>query len=67
MSKEHADELYDARFVKEAGRFSKTLERFGQADAAKIKYKPTVKPETVAKKLVQAGRRYFENTGGKLL
>jgi len=40
-------------------------ELFKLADAAKIKYKPTVKPETIAKKLVLAGRRYYENTGGE--
>ncbi|MGD0283151.1 MAG: hypothetical protein ABSB95_12405 [Dissulfurispiraceae bacterium] len=39
-------------------------ELFKLADAAKIKYRPTARPETVAKKLVQAGRRYYENTGG---
>jgi hypothetical protein len=39
-------------------------ELFKLADAAKIKYSLTAKPETVAKKLVQAGRRYYENTGG---
>ncbi len=39
-------------------------ELFKLADAAKIKYRLTAKPETVAKKLVQAGRRYYENTGG---
>ena len=38
-------------------------ELFKLADAAKIKYKPTGKPETIAKKLVQAGQRYYENTG----
>ncbi|TAN44971.1 MAG: hypothetical protein EPN22_04670 [Nitrospirae bacterium] len=37
---------------------------FRLADVAKIKYKPTGKPETIAKKLVQTGRRYYENTGG---
>ncbi|MBF0507075.1 MAG: hypothetical protein HQL09_09590 [Nitrospirae bacterium] len=39
-------------------------ELFKLADAAKIKYRLAAKPETVAKKLVQAGRRYYENTGG---
>lgn len=37
---------------------------FRLADAAKIKYKSASKPETIAKKLVQTGRRYYENTGG---
>ncbi len=39
-------------------------ELFKLADAAKIKYRPTARPETVVKKLVEAGRRYYENTGG---
>lgn len=41
-----------------------TKHLFRLADAAKIKYKPTSRPETVVKKLVQIGRRYYENTGG---
>lgn len=40
-------------------------ELFKLADAAKIKYKLASKPETTAKKLVQAGRRYYENTGAR--
>lgn len=35
------------------------------ADAAKIKYKPASKPELVIKKLIEIGRRYYENTGGQ--
>jgi hypothetical protein len=33
------------------------------ADVSKIKYKPETKPETVIKKLIQIGKRYYENTG----
>lgn len=33
------------------------------AGVSKIKYKPETKPETVIKKLIQIGKRYYENTG----
>ena len=56
--KEDQLEVEVARLVKDKKMMSKL------AEAARIKYKPTTKPETVVKKLVEIGRRYYENTGG---